>query len=269
MSDQFERIRLGKLDPSTPIWRYLAFPKFISLLATNALWFSKLQVFADALEGTTPEPTRTQMKDQDRGIEDWFQEERLKQQVRRFVEDNEDSGRELIVANCWSIGEHESRRMWDVYVGNGEGVAIQSTARDLTRSLVLSHDSWWIGKVSYVNWANHSAMTIPEGNQAHLRAFLKSEQDYSWENELRIATMNWVVPGCLNPDGSPPDERQKSGLVYSTDRPGIFVCTHLPALIKEVRSAPGASEWHYSLIKLLISRTGVQCPVSQSELPPI
>jgi hypothetical protein len=232
---------------------------------TQALWFSKLGVFIDALEGTIPEPARAQMKSQHRDMEEWFQDEEMKQQVRRFAEVNEDDGRELIVANCWFIGERESQEMWNNYVNNDEGVAIRSTARDLAKSLSLSHKNFWMGRVHYVDRAKHSRMNTHEAHQAHLRAFLKSEQ-YAFENELRVAPMNWVAPGCLNPDGSPQTEKQKSGLVYSGDRRGILVCARLPMLIKEVRTAPGASEWHRNLIKLLLTQASIPCSLVRSEL---
>jgi hypothetical protein len=87
----------------------------------------------------------------------------------------------------------------------------------------------------------------------------------NFENELRVATMNWVAPGCLNPDGSPQTEKQKTGLVYSPDRPGILVSTRLAELMKEVRTAPGTSDWHYNLIGLLIRNARIPCPVVRSE----
>jgi hypothetical protein len=48
--------QIGELDPNTVIWRYLSMSKFVSLIRTSALWFSKLQIFEDVFEGTTPEP---------------------------------------------------------------------------------------------------------------------------------------------------------------------------------------------------------------------
>lgn len=265
MSDQFEQIRLGDLDSHATIWRYLTFPKFVSLLETQALWFSKLSILKDPLEGMTPGPTRAQMKRHDRDIEEWFADEERKKQVRRFVEINEEDGRELIVANCWFVGHHESKGMWDEYVRNDEGVAVRSTAECLANSLWLSHECWWMGKVHYVDLANYDQMDVYQGHQAYLRAFLKDER-YASENELRVATMNWVAPGCLNPDGSAQTEKQQLGLVYSPDRPGILVSARLPVLMKEVRTAPGASEWHHSLIDLLIRNARVPCPVLRSTL---
>jgi|SRR3984957_20949289 len=107
-------------------------------------------------------------------------------------------------------------------------------------------------------------MDLYEGHQAHLRAFLKGEK-YAYENELRVATMNSMAPGCLNPDGSPQTEKQKSGLAYSPDRGGILVSTRLGVLMKEIRTAPGTSEWHHNLIDLLIRNAKIPCRVVRSE----
>lgn len=256
--------QIGKLDPSTIIWRYLTFSKFISLIETNALWFSKLKKFEDEFEGITPEPSRSSLKKQHHDMEDWFQDEELKEQVRRFVEDNEDDGRELVVASCWFIGDHESKNMWDFYTKDIQGVAIQSTIEMLTRSLVMSHDKFWIGKISYIDPTCHD-MNPYEASQAHLRAFLKDSK-YSHENELRVATMNWVAPGCLNPDGSPQNEKQRAKLVYSPERAGIYVGAKLPTLVRAIRVAPGATDHHRKIVDLLRSVVGISVPALPSEL---
>jgi hypothetical protein len=263
VSNQFEKLRLGDLERNVTIWRYFTFPKFISLLVTGALWFSKLGTL-ESLEGTIPGPTRAQMRIEDRAIEDWFPDEWRKQQVRRFVERNEEDGRELIVANCWFIGERESQQMWDGYGGNNEGVAIRSTAECLANSLFVSPECWWIGKIKYVDLANYDRMNVYEGQQPHLRAFLKDKK-YASENELRVATMNLVTAGCLNPDGSAQTEGQKSGLTYSPDRSGILVRANLGKLMKEIRTAPKMPEWHHNLIALIIRNAKIPCLVVRSE----
>ena len=65
-------------------------------MATKALWFSKLSILADTLEGMTPELTRPQMKSQHRDMEEWFPDEERKQQVRRFVEVTRKMGESLL-----------------------------------------------------------------------------------------------------------------------------------------------------------------------------
>jgi len=258
-------MRVGEPNPDAVIWRYLTFPKFVSLLTTRALWFSKLSILNDTLEGTMPERVRESVRRGYREMEEWFPDARRTQQVRQFVERNEESGRELLVASCWHAGTLELRRLWVEYVGGNEGVAIRSTPRDLANSLAVAHNKWWIGNVEYVGFERFDGMSAYQAHQAHLRAFLKDER-FSHESELRIATMNLVSPGCLNPDGSPPTESQRSGLVYSTDRAGILVQSRLPLLIKEVRTAPGASKWHCNLIALLVTQAELRCPISRSTI---
>jgi len=192
-------IQIGELDQNTVIWRYLPFNRFRLLVQLGALWFSKLRAFDDLDEGLTPAVPRAQLKDQHRSMENWFQDEQLKSQLRRSQEDNETYGRDLIVATCWFIEELESKQMWAGYARDPQGVAIKSTAGDLATALVQSlNNKWWIGKVRYVDLATYDGMNAYQASQAYQRAFLKGLK-YSNEQELRIATMNFVAPGCLIP----------------------------------------------------------------------
>ncbi len=260
--------QIGNLDLDAVIWRYLTLKKFVSLIDLRAVWFTRLGIFEDAEEGMTPEFTRQQIKGQHREMEGWFLDEERKSQIRRSHEDNERYGRDLIVASCWVIGEHESEDMWTEYAKDREGVVIKSTAGALTRSLEQSLKAkWWIGKVSYVDLSTYRGMNPYEGSQAHLRAFLKGEK-YSHESELRVATMNFVAPGCLNPDGSPQNEKQRNGLIDASDGPGIYVRVNLSTMVDEVRTASGASDSHRARIESLLRKAGLQISAARSELTP-
>ena len=76
----------------------------------------------------------------------------------------------------------------------------------------------------------------------------------------------FVEPGCLTPDGSPPNEKQRAGLVYSIGRPGILVKANLRTLIRGLRVAPGATDHHRCTADLLRSVVGISVPVVSSEL---
>ena len=261
-------IQIGQIDPRTVIWRYLTFKKFASFVQLSALWFAKLGLFEDTEEGMTPELTRQKMKSRHTEMEGWFPDEERKSQVRRFVEDNEQYGRDMIVASCWFIREQESKDMWAEYAKDGEGIVIKSTIGALTRSLVQSlKNKWWIGKVSYVDRTTYEGMDVYEGNQAHLRAFLKGMK-YSHESELRVATMNFVASGCLNPDGSPQTEKQRKGFIDASNGPGIYVEANLSTLINELHTAPGASQSHRARIELFLRKAGIRVPVKRSEITP-
>ncbi|MEJ0050183.1 MAG: hypothetical protein WDN02_03030 [Methylovirgula sp.] len=258
--------QVGELDLDAVIWRYLTFKKFAALIDLRAAWFAKLGIFEDIEEGMTPALTRQAIKSQHREIETWFPDEERKSQVRRFVEDNERYGRDLIVASRWFIGNHESEEMWAKYAKDSESVAVKSTARALMYSLDQSLKSkWWIGKVRYVDHSTYEGMNIHEGHQAHLRAFVKGMK-YARENELRVATMNFVAPGCLIPDGTPQSEKQRRGFIDVSNGPGIYVRANFATLISELRTAPGASDNDRAKVEILASKGGLQIPVRHSEL---
>jgi hypothetical protein len=258
--------QIGELDPDVVIWRYLPFSRFTQLVQFRALWFSRLAAFVDLEEGLTPAIPRAELQAQHRLMEDWFPDEERKRQIRRAHDDNERYGREMIVATCWYVEEHESERMWVLYGKDHEAVAIKSTVRELAGSLTQSLKAkLWIGKVRYVDMAKHEGMDVYQASQAFQRAFLKG-MAYSRENELRIATMNLVAPGCLNPDGSPQTDKQRAGHTDTTDGPGICVMANLQRMIKEVRIAPGETNSHRERVERLVREAGFAIPVLKSTL---
>jgi hypothetical protein len=89
---------------------------------------------------------------------------------------------------------------------------------------------------------------------------------YAHENELRVATMNFVAMGCLNPDGSPQSEKQRKGFIDASNGPGIYVRANLSVLINEVRVATGASDSHYTKIEEMLRKAGLRSPVRWSEM---
>jgi len=120
-----------------------------------------------------------------------FNTPEFNRQIDNWNADNENSGRELLVVNCWFLDENKSEQMWLEYGGSNESVAIKSTIRRLVNTVFVPDDDHvpHIGLVSYVEHANHE-MSRSEANQAHERAFLKDKQRFSHEQELRIVTMN-------------------------------------------------------------------------------
>jgi hypothetical protein len=53
---------IDKLKNIEPSGRYFTFPKFISLLAYGAVWFSKLNILTDQYEGHMPTETDAEMR---------------------------------------------------------------------------------------------------------------------------------------------------------------------------------------------------------------
>lgn len=92
--------------------------------------------------------------------------------------------------------------MWKKYAPNNEGVAIKSTVKKLGEYIFTHPEYSQIGKVRYVNFDEHK-MTPYEAHQANERALLK-RKEFEGEQEIRIITLNFITPWCLNNNGLVP-----------------------------------------------------------------
>jgi len=248
------------------VWRYLTFAKFVSLLELRALWMSRLGALSDRFEGTLPHKTRENMIASDLKWKPTFDgQPELQDQLANMTDRNVADGRDVLVVNCWFLGESESPQMWKDHVGSTEGVAIRSTLERLDQSILAKQEFTLIGKVNYVDFSKHD-MGVYHGSQAVERALLKEER-YSFENEVRIATFNVVCPGCLNPDGSPPSKSQLAGPgMFDPCRPGLYLQVNLRTLIEAVVTAPGPERWFYDLVCKLCKHYQIEGPIETSKL---
>ena len=247
-----------------PILRYLEAWKFHSLVSHRAVWFSRLGGLDDEFEGRMPTPTKHGLQAEHRKWESTFPVAEYGPQIREAADRNEQDGCAVLAVNCWFADAAESEQMWQRYGGSPKGVAIQSSCDRLVRG--MAHQEYaQIGLVRYVDF-DQEDMGPYLGNQAMERAFLK-RPEFRAERELRIATMNLVAPGCLNPDGTPPSARQRSGPgMYDPTRLGFFVRADLATLIRSVRLAPGASESFASEVREAVGSAGLSFPIDRSAL---
>ena len=246
------------------IWRYLSFPKFVSLLEMRALWMCRLGKLQDQFEGTLPEKTRNALVVEDLRWKESFAPE-LHDQLASMTDDNVKSGRDMLVVNCWFLGGGESTRMWGEYASLSEGVAVRSTLSRLEGAIVAKQKFTRIGRVKYVDFATHD-MGRYAGNQAGERALLK-QLAYAHESEVRITTLNLVCPGTLNADGSPPTPLQLSGPgMFDADRAGLYLRVDLNVLAESIVTAPQATPWFQDLVSRLCARYGMKCVVERSAI---
>lgn len=252
----------GDLDLS--VWRYLTFPKYVSMMIYGAIWFSKLRNLIDGDEGAIPAVTDQEMTnhlldwDIIKKNSDWTAQ--VKNANRRNVED----GRELTVANCWFCDENESKEMWREYAG-AEGVAVASTIRRLSQNVYCESKWSLLGRVQYVDLNSHT-MTHYEANQASERAFLKGE-GFSREQEIRMTTLSIRGPMCVNLDGTVmrPDQYEGIGM-NNFDSAGLYIRADLKNLITKTVLAPEATDFLEHLVRRISHLAGVKSPVLRSNL---
>jgi hypothetical protein len=205
---------------STTIWRYMKFDRFVDVLKTQALWFSRPCQFDDRWEGLFPPSylRRTRQYANVNGIpfEEFdldFRKRLLRHRYAHFV-------------NCWHISEHESDAMWKVYALAPHGIAIQSTAGDANECL-RPHNS---GRVIYYD-PSHDVRS-PTIFGPHDILFKRSS--FSCEREYRF----WLDDAELL-------EKIEAGTQFRVEdlsRGQQLGITDVQRLIKNVVVAPGTSD---------------------------
>lgn len=107
------------------IWRYLDLARFLDLLTSSQIYFSRIDKFEDPYEGFVPAND-----DYLKGIAHLFN------YINKFY-----------YANCWHINENESAAMWKLYLDSRNGIAIQSTVNRLKKSLHYTAEKIYISEI--------------------------------------------------------------------------------------------------------------------------
>jgi hypothetical protein len=225
MESHFEN-HSGLSHPSdaTTIWRYMDISKYIHLLSTQKLYFSRIDKLKDKKEGAIPPG------------QEFHREQALSRypspELKEFYEDllgYLQINRKATYVNCWNVSAYESNLMWRFYVDSSYGVAIKSTYGKLKNALkldteFLERNAFTIGMVGYYNPDTDG---LPIGNMVH--PFFLKTHEYVSENELRaLIQMPFTDPSVKT--GSTPGE--------------YLVPVDLNELIEEVVLSPTSPTWH-------------------------
>ncbi len=238
----------------TTIWRYLDFTKFVSLIDSQALFFSNVGRLEDDFEGAFPEAN------DDFSCRVDLSQERQEQAAMSFREYRKQARhfRNIVYVNCWQMSPVESVAMWKQYLKSDEGVAIQSTYGRLKSSLQSTHKIL-IGSVQYIDFATDR---IPVDYGVTLfDSFLYKRLHFQHEHELRAMWADFgqlplTEPGVLAIDALP-DAKPMAG---------ELVPVALGTLIDKVVMAPRSPDWFIGLVESVILKYGGKKEVIRSSL---
>jgi hypothetical protein len=227
-----------------PIWRYMDFSKYVSLLDRQALFFARADLLGDPFEGSVGALNLALRQESFARSPDAPKDafDKFAATISKFFENQ----RRWTFVNCWHMNDHESAAMWRLYAQSNEAIAIQSTYALLDECLpaiAVGESPIFVGQVQYVDYATEA---VPDGNAYY--PFVHKRKSYAHEHEVRAVFQ----------DFRPPDQ-QFGG-------PGLNVPVDLPKLVRCVRVAPSAPPWFRELVASVTRRYHFQFGVEQSTL---
>lgn len=283
--------KAGLLPPESDnqvIWRYLSYPKLLSLLSTQELRFTRADDFTDPLEGYLPQKTmRRWMEEAQQSNQetaqawDWGDEVDL---VKGLMEKNPieviQHQRKLGFVSCWNADSKEREELWNDYTPGGEGVVIKSTVGRLEQAIQdISLDNLAIGEVRYLDFEESDNYIFDDFTQ-HPLSYKHSQ--YEGEREIRAIVFQRGY------DKDEFDQLEYQGLVADEEdyldtrrstTPDRFMhdCEYrsdpvltgvdVETLIEEVRISSFGSSWHRGTLHSIISNEfGLDISITESTL---
>ena len=156
--------------------------------------------------------------------------------------------RKYVVINSWFLEDFESVAMWKTYLKSDEGIAIQTTFKDFTDSLIVhTEDDIQVGVVKYTDYETEA---IPEDNIfAH---FLHKRKSFGHEKEIRALISRFpIVSNKIDFNKEMFDD-------------GLYVKVDLNRLIKKIYVSPYSKIWFYELTKSITKKYGFSFEVKDS-----
>lgn len=231
-------------DESTKVWRYMDLSKFLSLLETSSLYFTRSDKFIDPYEGTMPKITSEK-------ISTYFTEFDNACEMQNELLNLIDLNRKLTLINCWYQSEYESDAMWHLY--SNKGIAIQTTFEKLKNSFNTSNDNVQIGQVKYIDY-NIEGMFYLNA----LTPFLFKRISFEHEREIRAVIWNTQTNRELV------DEDDK--VAIDIIKHGKFSNIDLQTLIETIYVLPTAPSWFHKLVISILNKYKLDKPVFHSQL---
>lgn len=235
----------------TKLWRYQDFAKFVSLLDSKRLFFTRADSFEDPfecargfnfqkdaiyadIENYLRLEVTTKLKSAGNGNpSDAEVETALTAEKENYLKQQEEKRKNFFVS-CWHENERESEGMWKLYTtALSQGVAVQTTAERLCYALGSS--TFKIGKVNYTSYDKPL-------EDDKLPVWYKRDS-FVHEREVRVVIQE----------------------VGSSDK-GKLIPVDLDTLIENVYVSPTAAPWLAALVKNVMHQYGIDKPVLYSQL---
>jgi hypothetical protein len=229
-------------DENIKIWRYLDFTKFIALLDSQSLFFSRSDKLGDPFEGSYPKGS---IAIRENSYRNHFKDSDL-DKLLNLLRSASDTWRKFVTINCWHMNNHESAAMWKLYLKSNDGIAIQSTYQKLKKSIIDERDVF-TGIVKYIDY---EIEVFKPGNL--LIPFLFKRKSFEHESEVRAVT---IIPSTINEKENGEPRVQ-----------GLNIKVNLNDLIENIYVSPNSQQWFVELVQSVINKFQYKFELLQSNL---
>lgn len=233
------------------VWRYLDFTKFLSLIDSSCLYFTRVDKFDDPFEGSWPK-----LNVEEKLI---VSGEHKENGQKSFLEVRDEKSSDFnknwlryIAVNCWHENEHESAAMWKLYLKSNEGIAIQSTYDRLKKS-IIDRECVYLGRVKYIDYEAEFMKT----NSNILGPFVHKRKSFEYEKEIRVVIVKWPIVGDTL-------DFSKETIIN-----GLPIKVEIESLIQKIYVAPNAPTWFSTLVRKTVKRYGYDFVVIHSQMDSI
>ncbi|MGQ7242150.1 hypothetical protein ACUN9V_01655 [Salinicola sp. V024] len=238
-------------DPSSKLWRYMDFTKYVALLSSGGLYFASADCFEDTFEGAKGfrrnksrwdeyylKFFREAIKSPPEGHECKFSDSEIDEQAHKLLRDMGavgESRRKQTFISCWHESEYESEAMWRLYSSFlANAVAIRTSCQSLYTALGRN-PSIDIGRIKYLDMERSYAGVND--------SFWRKRRSFEHEREVRAIFSDFRC--------------QESGKITLCD---------LNVLIEDVFVSPLAPSWFVALVNDINDKYSIKAKVSPSEL---
>ncbi|MBX9635630.1 MAG: hypothetical protein K2X44_11670 [Magnetospirillum sp.] len=235
------------------LWRYMDLSKFMHILQTRSLFFSRASQLGDPFEGAAAGQNvawRQHLmlnRRTDSSLAQWahLSDEEVSQWFANSSKWHSEF-RHQVAVSCWHMSEHESVAMWKVYSQSSDSVCIQTTYRKLACYLPV-----WVnmGVVSYIDY---DIGWVREDNGFY--RMMHKRKQFEYEREVRAVA--W--------EGMPP--QQGGDFIRQNMRDaGIMVPIDL-SFIESIIISPYSPSWFFDVVRTAVHQYAGQANVFESSL---
>jgi len=247
----FNDLMIEPENPQQKIWRYLNYGKFLDLLVSQSIYFSRIDKLDDPFEGSYPlrnpefELENIQKELIDIGMDKTIAISTAKG-GRRSLSQFRQALLKRVFVNCWYMADHENAAMWKMY-GN-DGIAIQSTFQKFKQALENKNgkEKIYFSQITYIDYTEHR---FDNSLNLNLPFFHKHK---SFENEQEIRAIIFETPisnsNILDVEALSPTQE---GITITIEDNSIA------KMIEKIHVAPKSPDFVIHALKDVVKKYGV------------